>query len=65
MLQDMFCNTSKKFRNRKRIALLLPHCGLVTPHVVKQLLHDYNGFINRNYKDYVYRKMLVQEYLKK
>ena len=31
----------------------------------KHTLHEIIENVNRKYKDYVYRKMLVQEYLKK
>ena len=62
---------------RKKIQLIFTHWGRVTHICVSELtiIGSDNGlspgrrkaiiWTNRKYKDYVYRKMLAQEYLKK
>ena len=57
---------------RKGLLIDLMLDGYQCPRVINhdftstiELQDNYSCFFHRKYKDYVYRKMLVQEYLKK
>ena len=49
-----------------RLLLVQWNLSVTTTSIIKYITCDlFSNVFNRKYKDYVYRKMLVQEYLKK